>query len=144
MKIFTVPVLAAIVLVSSFIAYPQNHSSILGKWNVDFDQTLELLSDYDQSRLDSLGTATIDQMRIDLNSQQFEFASDSVFTSTSAQGNFVGKWQISDDDLFIISSNGNAINHKIVSLDSESLILQIVPESNKTAYIRKILLVKNQ
>ena len=136
--------LAMAVLCLSYIpTIGQTNALLEGSWTVDFQGTLDLLSDYQRARLDSLGQSALNLMEQNFSKQTFQFGSDGGY----AHGNegVVGTWSMDGNVLQIVSNaSGVSVTREIISIDDEQMLLQIVPDNNANAYIHKLLLTKTQ
>ena len=142
MKRYFINLIFIFVLCASTLA--QTDTTLVGNWNIDFQGTLELLTPYERSRLDSLGQQAIDVMEQNFSAQSFLFASDGAFIGSSAQGSMEGTWGTDGNALQITSSTGSSISHEIISINSEEMVLRVTPQNDPSAYIHKILLNKTQ
>ena len=135
--------LTCALLLLSFNANSQTDNPIIGSWTVDFQGTLDLLSDYERARLDSLGQSTINLMEQNFSTQTFQFGSDGAY-SHGNEG-VVGTWSMEGNVLQIVSNaSGVSVTREIVSIDDNEMLMQIVPDDNVNAYIHKLLLTKTQ
>ncbi|MEP1032207.1 hypothetical protein [Ekhidna sp.] len=141
MKTFSFFIACAFAILLSNTTHAQSYSDLIGKWKIDTDQTVALMSTDAKSQFDSLDDASKNEILNDLLKQRFTFNADSTFLAGSIGANFYdGTWKLVSDELQLSFYNGANISQQVSVPNENALVLTI---ANSTSFITNFYLKKS-
>ena len=140
-----IPVALVILVATHSLVQAQTYDSTLlvGTWHVDFQATVDLMSDAQRVQYDSLDATSQQQMEAQLNGQYFTFTEDQRFEASTTSTSYPGAWQLETTGQLVLTyDQGAAFRQKIEQLDSQTLVLQVVEDPNSEALFHHLHLTK--
>ncbi|WP_436516216.1 DUF5004 domain-containing protein [Ekhidna sp. To15] len=129
-------------LMLSLNSSAQQTSNLVGSWELNFQETLNLMNSETKSKYDSIETSFQAQIQNQLSSQSFTFNSDTTFQVSAGGYTNSGDWNIDNGQLILTFSNGAQTIQTIESLSQSHLILEIDSDPNSDILFKRIHLSK--
>ena len=129
------------------LTYRQDREQLLkGHWQINFEETLNLVAPARHAQYDSLDTHAKEEMQANMAGQCFEFRADQGFSASMADGqSYTGTWELIEDDtrrLVLTYEQGVQFNQAIETLEPEMLVLQAVENENSPALFHYLYLTR--
>ena len=123
MKNIPVLIVAVVAALSSITTQAQSTSDIIGQWQIDIDESINLMSTDVKSQFDSLSETARNQLVEGLLKQRFTFNADSTFEAGSVGAQFYnGTWTLAATDLVLTFASGAVRNQQIDVPGGDALI----------------------
>lgn len=141
MKNFYLLIVFSFAIISSNSTQAQSHTDLIGKWQIDLNETVALMSVEAKSQLDSLDEDSRNQVMSGLSKQRFTFNADSTFLAGSMGAQFYdGKWNLISNELQLSFYNGASTSQQVTVPESNAIVLTI---SNSSSLFNAIYLKKS-
>lgn len=107
-------------------SFAQSREDLLGKWQIDTNESITLLSPESKTQFDNLDDNSRTQLLNDLTKQRFIFNSDSTFlVGTMGAQFFDGTWTLDGSALNLAFYSGAELQHQVAVPQQGALIVTV-------------------
>lgn len=117
-------------------------SSLEGRWTVDFDASVALLTEGQRAEYDTLSEESVGGIKKFLTGQAYTFNADSTFVSASGAYSYEGKWSLSNNVLLLSYYGGADIGHPIRFSPGSGAVLTLIPDTDLPVLFKEVAIKK--
>lgn len=141
----TKKLLTLLLIFVSTLSYSQyDAQDIYGNWEINFDDTRNLMTADQLARYNELSTEGQNQAIAQLSDQEFIFNSNDGFMAVYGGNSQNGTWALNGVDLAITFSSGAVVTHKVLNVSANIIELQIIHDATSQALFHKLSLTRKQ
>ena len=121
-------------LLAVFVASAQSATDLHGTWELDIDDTIDLMNTAQRSDYDSLPSGIQGRIRTKMSTRSYQFNADSTFTTIIGSITGTGSWTLSGQQLTLNYTGGDVVTRIIQQINTTSMTLQIADSGSSAMF----------